>query len=157
MAGMTLIRLLLAAAVSVASIANLRAEVNFTSWGGNYEKSQQKAYVDTWDQGSVNFLKYSGGLDQVRLQVNSGNVTWDIVDVLPHDARVGCDEGLFEELDRDIFKPAPDGTAMDDDIMVQVPNDCVVPQVFWSYVYFYQEGTFKGVQPTSIADFFDTE
>jgi len=157
MASMRLIRLLLAAAVSVASIANLRAEVNFTSWGGNYENSQQKAYVDTWDQGSVNFLKYSGGLDQIRLQVNSGNVTWDVVDVLPHDARIGCDEGLFEELDRDIFEPAPDGTAMDDDIMVQVPNDCVVPQVFWSYVYFYKEGAFKGVQPTSIVDFFDTE
>jgi putative spermidine/putrescine transport system substrate-binding protein len=89
--------------------------------------------------------------------VESGNVTWDIVDVLPHEARVGCDEGLFEELDRSAFAPAPDGTAMDDDIMVEVPNDCVVPQIFWSYVPFYQEGTFKGEQPTTIADFFNVK
>ena len=149
-------RLLLALIATAAPIADSPAEVNFTSWGGNYEISQQRAYADTWDQGSVNFLKYSGGLDEIRSQVRSGTVTWDIVDVLPHDARTGCDEGLFEELDRDMFEPAPDGTPMDDDIMVQVPNDCVVPQVFWSYVYFYKEGAFKGVQPTSIADFFDT-
>ena len=46
---------------------------------------------------------------------------------------------------------------MDDDIMVEVPNDCVVPQIFWSYVPFYQEGTFKDAQPTTIADFFNVK
>ena len=150
-------QLLLASIITAVSIADSLAEVNFTSWGGDYEISQQKAYVDTWDKGTVKFLQYGGGLDEVRTQVNSGSATWDIVDVLPHDARVGCDEGLFEELDREMFKPAPDGTAMDDDIMVEVPNDCVVPQAFWSYLFFYKEGTFKGSQPTTIADFFDVE
>ena len=149
-------QLLLVSIAIAASITDSRAEVNFASWGGAYEAAQQKAYVDTWDAGTVKFLKYGGDLEEIRTQVNSGSVNWDIVDVLPHDARTGCDEGLFEELDRDMFEPAPDGTPMDDDIMVQVPNDCVVPQVFWSYIYFYKEGAFKGVQPTSIADFFDT-
>jgi len=143
--------------VTAASIANSHAEVNFVSWGGDYEVSQQKAYVDTWDSGSVNFLKYGGGLDEIRTQVNSGSVTWDIVDVLPHDARAGCDEGLFEELDRDMFEPAADGTSMDDDIMVEVPNECVVPLAFWSYLTFYQEGSFKGAQPSTISDFFDVK
>lgn len=150
-------QLLLASIAIAVSIADLQAEVNFASWGGDYEAAQQKAYVDTWDAGTVKFLKYGGGLDEVRAQVNSGSVNWDIVDVLPHDARVGCDEGLFEELDRDMFEPAPDGTSMDDDIMVEVPNDCVVPQVIWSYLFFYKEGTFKGEQPTTISDFFDVE
>ena len=150
-------RLLLVAVVACASITYVQAEINFTSWGGDYEISQQKAYVDTWQKGKVNFLKYSGGLDQIRSQVMSGTVTWDIVDVLPHDARVGCEEGLFEELDRNMFEPAADGTSMDDDIMVQVPNDCVVPQAFWSYVPFYKKGTFKGDQPTTIGDFFNVD
>ncbi len=150
-------RLLLALIATAASIADSQAEVNFASWGGNYEVSQQKAYVDTWKNGSVKFSRYGGGLDEIRIQVNSGSVKWDIVDVLPHDARLGCDEGLFEELDRKMFEPAPDGTPMDDDIMVEVPNDCVVPQSFWSYVPFYKEGTFKGDQPTTISDFFDVE
>ena len=131
------------------------AEVNFVSWGGAYAESQQKAYVDTYQGGDVNFLEYQGSLDEIRNQVNSGNVTWDVVDVLSHEAIVGCNEDLFEELDRDIFVNGPDDTPMDDDIMMDVPNDCVAPQVFWSYVTFYNEGSFKGTQPTTIADFFD--
>ncbi|MCP4983731.1 MAG: extracellular solute-binding protein [Gammaproteobacteria bacterium] len=153
----TIPKILLAVIFIAASITNSQAEVNFASWGGNYEISQQKAYVDTWDQGSVMFHPYGGGLEEIRTQVNSGLVNWDIVDVLPHEARAGCDEGLFEDLDRNMFEPAPDGTTMDDDIMVEVPNDCVVPQAFWSYLTFYREGFFNGDQPDSIADFFNVE
>lgn len=145
--------LLVAALVS----ASARAEVNFASWGGDYQKSQQKAYVDTWNDGKVRFFSYSGDLDDVRSQIRSGNVIWDIVDVLPHDARIGCDEGLFEELDRNMFAPAKDGTSMDDDILVEVPNDCVVPAIFWSYVFFYRDGTFEREQPSAIQDFFNLE
>ena len=47
---------------------------------------------------------------------------------------------------------------MDDDIMVEVPNDCVVPQIFWSYVPFYEEGTnIPVISRPTIADFFDVE
>ena len=146
---------LLASVVAAASVGAAQAEVNLTSWGGAYTASQQKAYVDTWKGGTVNLINYNGGLGEIKTQVESGSVTWDIVDVLPHEARVGCDEGLFEELDRSVFEPAADGTSMDDDMMIEPPNDCVVPQIFWSYVPFYQEGTFTGAQPTTIADFFN--
>ena len=148
---------LLVSVVAVASVTDSLAEVNFTSWGGDYEVSQQKAYADTLGKGSVKFIQYSGGLDEIRSQMASGTVTWDIVDVLPHEARVGCDEGLFEELDRDMFTPAADGTAMDDDIMVEVPNECVVPSAFWSYVPIYDEDTFDEAQPTTISDFFNLD
>ena len=151
----TLKQSLLVALLAFTTLAH--AELTFVSWGGAYAESQQKAYVDTYVGGNINLLEYDGGLDEIRNQVDSGRVTWDIVDVQSHEARVGCDEGLFEELDRDMFKKATDGTAMDDDIMVRVPNDCVVPQVFWSHVVFYQEGRFVGTQPSTIADFFDLD
>jgi putative spermidine/putrescine transport system substrate-binding protein len=134
-----------------------RADVNVTSWGGAYTGSQQKAYADTWKKGKVNFINYEGGLDEIRKQVASGTVTWDIVDVLAHEARVGCDEGLFEELDPSMFAPAANGMSMDDDMIIPRPNDCVVPQIFWSYVPFYEEGTFVGEKPTTIADFFNVQ
>jgi putative spermidine/putrescine transport system substrate-binding protein len=108
---------LLASVVAAASVGVAQAEVNLTSWGGAYTASQQKAYADTWKEGTVNFINYNGGLGEVKTQVESGSVTWDIVDVLPHEARVGCDEGLFEELDRSMFEPAADGTPMDEDMM----------------------------------------
>ena len=67
--------------------------VTVASWGGAYTESQQKAYADTWsDPSSVKFENYNGGLGEVRAQVESGSVTWDIVDVLPSDAITGCDE-----------------------------------------------------------------
>ena len=94
-------------------------------------------------------------MGEVRAQVEAGNAIWDIVDVLPHEGRVGCDEGLFEELSRDMFVPAPDGTPMDEDIMVKVPNKCVVPQIFWSYAAFYDKTRFPGEKPKTIEDFFD--
>ena len=49
-------------------------------------------------QASIKFENYNGGLGEVRAQVESGNVTWDIVDVLPDQAITGCDEGLFEDI-----------------------------------------------------------
>jgi putative spermidine/putrescine transport system substrate-binding protein len=149
---------LVAGAISTAMLAGaVQADVTLVSWGGGYSASQQKAYVDTYNSANVNMISYNGGLGEIRAQVESGNVQWDIVDVFPHEARVGCDEGLFEELPRDLFLPAADGTSMDDDIMVDVPNDCVVPQIFWSYVPFHLGSTYEGEQPSTIADFFDLE
>lgn len=149
---------LIAGAISTAMLAGaVQADVTMVSWGGGYSASQQKAYIDTWGTGNVNLISYNGGLGEIRAQVESGSVQWDIVDVLADQARTGCDEGLFEELDRSLFIPAADGTSMDDDIMVPVPNDCVVPQIFWSYVPFHAGDTFKGEQPSTISDFFDIE
>ena len=155
----TLMKTTLASAVIGAALAvPAQADVTVASWGGAYTMSQQKAYADTYGPGGINFVTYDSGAGEVRAHVESGSVAWDIIDVLPHEARVGCDEGLFEELPRDVFTPAADGTSMDDDIMVEVPNDCVVPQIFWSYVPFWQEGAFDGNaagNPSTIADFFD--
>ena len=61
--------------------------VTVASWGGAYTESQIKAYVDTYsDPSAIQFENYNGGLGEVRAQVESGNVTWDVVDVLPDQA-----------------------------------------------------------------------
>ena len=87
-------------------VAAAQADVTVVSWGGAYTMSQQRAYGDTWTGGTVIWENYNGGLGEVRAQVEADNVTWDVLDVLPHEARVGCDEGLFEELPRDVFVAA---------------------------------------------------
>ena len=74
------------------------ADLTVTSWGGGYTASQQKAYGEPWEAKTgkkIHWENYNGGLGEVRTQVESGNVTWDIVDVLPSQIRTGCDEGLF--------------------------------------------------------------
>ena len=127
--------------------------------GGAYSASQQKAYGAPWEEKTgkkIHWENYNGGLGEVRTQVESGTVTWDIVDVLPHEARVGCDEGLFEEIPERYLVKTKDGKSLDEDMMVPRPNKCVAPQIWWSYMVFYDEPAWAGKQaPASIADFFN--
>ena len=105
--------------VSLLAFPFVANAVTVASWGGAYTESQIKAYVDTYsDPSAVKFENYNGGLGEIRAQVESGSVVWDVVDVLPDEAITGCDEGLFEDISGlyDTFTPAPDGTSMIDDI-----------------------------------------
>jgi len=81
-----------AALASMTLATSALAEVNVVSWGGAYTASQQKGYEPTWTGEKINWINYNGGLGEVRAQVESGNVQWDIVDVLPGQARTGCDK-----------------------------------------------------------------
>ena len=154
------------ATISFASAAS--ADVNVVSWGGAYTASQQKGYEPSWTGEKINWISYNGGLGEIKAQVESGNVQWDLVDVLAGNARSGCDDGLFEEIPDEYRLAAPDGTSMADDLMVPLPNKCVVPQIWWSYAPFFSEKDYPsngqtkhqlsfGEQPSTIADFFDIE
>ena len=151
--------LAVAGAVALAAGASQAADVTVVSWGGAYTASQQKAYGAPWEEKTgkkIHWENYNGGLGEVRTQVESGTVTWDIVDVLPHEARVGCDEGLFEEIPEEYLVKTADGKSLDEDMMVPRPNKCVAPQIWWSYMMFYDEPAWAGKQaPASIADFFN--
>ena len=114
-----LIRATFLGLIAMAYATSVYAGITFVSWGGAYTASQQKAYVDTWSKGSgVTVENYNGGLGEIKAQVEAGNVTWDVVDVLPDQAITGCDEGLFEKLDQSAFI-----------------NDLVVPPVSVSYTH----------------------
>jgi len=92
-----LIRATFLGLIAMAFASSAYADITFVSWGGAYTMSQQKAYIDTWDKGSgVTVENYNGGLGEIKAQVEAGNVTWDVVDVLPDQAITGCDEGLLE-------------------------------------------------------------
>ena len=139
------------------------AEVTMASWGGSYTVSQQKAYGEPWMKKTgrkANWVDYSGGLGEIRTQVEAKKVVWDVVDVLPHEAVVGCDEGLFVKLPFDEFVPAPNGKSMVEDMKdLGVPpvSECAAPNIYWSYLITYDGNKYKGNEPTSINDFFDVK
>ncbi len=151
-----------AAAIGFAAVlgcSTAQGDVTVTSWGGVYTKSQQKAYGKPWEKKTGNKIiweNYNGSLDELRAQLDAGKLTWDIMDVLSANAIVGCDEGLFEELPFEKFVPAPDGTSMVKDMIVPPVSNCAAPQIFWSYVIFYDKTRFpEGASPSSMADFYD--
>jgi putative spermidine/putrescine transport system substrate-binding protein len=141
-----------------ATLPAMAQSLTVVSWGGAYTRSQVKAYHEPWEAKtgiSINSEDYNGGLAQVKAQVESGNVTWDLVDVELSDAVRGCDEGLFVEIDTAILPPAPDGTPAMKDFLGGTITDCAVGQIVWSTVYAYDASKFPGAKPRSLADFFN--
>jgi len=135
--------------IAMAFASSAYADITFVSWGGAYTMSQQKAYIDTWSKGSgVTVENYNGGLGEIKAQVEAGNVTWDVVDVLPDQAITGCDEGLFAKVDQSSFI---------NDLVTPPVSECVVPQIFWAYTAFYDKAAFPGKKPKNIKDFFDVK
>lgn len=127
-----------------------------TSWGGSYEASQRHAYGESFEKMtgvSIRWEEYTGGLEQIRSQVESGKVVWDVVDVFAHDARLGCREGLFETLPDRFYADA----GIDADMLVERPNNCVGPNILWSWVIAYDSRPFGADGPETLSDFFNLE
>ena len=134
------------------------AEITVVSWGGAYTKSQVEAYHKPWmakTGHSIVSEDYSGGMAEVKTQVESGNVTWDLVDVELSDAVSACDQGLLETIDHSILPAAPDGTPASEDFIDGALQDCAVANIAWSTIFAYDNSKMAN-GPASIADFFDT-
>jgi len=149
---------------AAASAGAAQAEtLNIVSWGGAYTDSQNKAYHEPWEEKSgdtvVNIDKSSNALSGLRAQVQAGNVTWDLVDMLPSDALIACSEGLIEPLDPDtLFAAAPDGTPASEDFIENSLSECFVPQIVYSNIVAFNTEMFpEDKQPDSIDDVFNLE
>ena len=158
---------IVAAGVALAAGSAQAVDLTIVSWGGAYTASQQKAYHDPYmaanpDINIINDDNAAEGLAKVRAQVESNNVTWDIVDMVAADAITACDEGLIMEIDPDTWlAPAPDGTAASEDFFAGTLSpggtNCFIPQIVYSTTFGYRTDAFEGDQPSTIADVFDLE
>ena len=151
---------LMATAISAAVAAgSVQAEdITVVSWGGAYTKSQVEAYHKPWMAQTGNTIvseDYSGGLAEIKAQVEAGNVTWNLVDVELSDAVRGCDEGILEVIDPSILPAGTDGTPAADDFLPGTVQECAVGNVVWSTIWAYDGYKTQGVEGT--ADFFDLE
>ena len=153
----------LAVGMSVGPVANAAEDLTIVSWGGAYTASQQKAYHEPYMQKTgikiTNDDSASEGLAKLRAQVESGNVTWDLVDMVPSDAITACDEGLIEEIDPDtLLAPAPDGTPASEDFFPGMldagGSNCFIPQIVYSTTFGYRTDMLDNA-PTKIGDVFD--
>ena len=100
-AGMLIVACL--ATVPTALSQEGKPPLTMSSFGGAFTRSQMIAYVQPYREQTnrwVNVEDYDGTLDNIRDQVLSANVKWDLVSMeLPH-AIAGCEEGLLEPIDR---------------------------------------------------------
>ena len=141
-----------------AGAAGADGKMTMVSWGGAYGRATQKALLDPFGK-TVHFglamEDFNGGLAEIRAQVETGNVHWDVVDLEAPDAVRGCDEGLLEVLPLErIF---PDVAAAEQDFLAGTLSECGVGLIVYSTVYAYRSDLFSGARPSTMADFFDLD
>jgi len=136
------------------------ASITFTSWTGPYMRSQMLGFVRPYEEETgalVHVSHYDGGIDEIRDQVESANVVWDVVDLTQADSIRACEEGLLESLEGIELPEGADGTPFEEDFVDGALNDCGVGVIVWATAFASANGAFDGAMPTTIADFFDTE
>ncbi len=125
------------------------------SRGGAYTKSQMLAFVNPYRQMKnrwVNVEDHKGGLTQIRAQVGSLNVKWDVVNIEIADAIRGCEEGLLEKIDHSVL-----GRSAVGDFYPEALEDCAVGQIIGATVIAYNSNQLSSAKPSTVADFFDLE
>lgn len=142
--------------------AMAQKEITFTSWVGPYMRSQMLGFVRPYEAKTgtkVHVDGYNGGIDEIRDQVESANVTWDIVDLTQADSLRACNEGLLEDLSGIELPAGADGTAFKDDFVEGALNKCGVGVIVWATAFAYNKdiSASAGAAPSTIADFFDTD
>ena len=150
-----------AALVIMGTAPVLAQELTAVSFGGAYGAAQKKHMIDPYMEATgakVLFEDYSGGIAEIKAQVEANNIQWDVVDIEVIDLERACSEGLLEVIPRDILPPGDDGVAAEEDFFPEaLANECGVGVIFWAIIYAYNTETIGGATPSTIADFFDTE
>ncbi|MCP4318461.1 MAG: extracellular solute-binding protein [Hyphomicrobiales bacterium] len=145
---------------SVVVPASAGNEITFTSWTGPYMRSQMLGFVRPYEAMTgvkVNVEHYAGGIDEIRDQVESANVVWDVVDLTQADSLRACEGGLLEIL-QDLEMPdGVDGSDYRDDFVEGALNPCGIGVIVWATAFAYSSKVFGDDPPATISDFFDTE
>ncbi|WP_394126493.1 polyamine ABC transporter substrate-binding protein [Vibrio hepatarius] len=143
------------------NIANANEKLTVVSWGGAFTKSQVEAYHKPYiEKTGVELVSedFSGGLAEIKAQVEANNVTWDLVSLDKPDIVRGCAEGLLETVDPSILPAGDDGTPAKEDFIPGAIHECAVNTIVVSTVLTVNEEAFKGkALPSKLTDLFDLE
>jgi putative spermidine/putrescine transport system substrate-binding protein len=139
------------AAVSLAFPVSALAQnssVVFASWGGTTQAAQKKHWADSFEKSQSIKVVQDGPTDygKFKAMVDSGNVTWDVVDVEADFALKAAKDGLLEPID---FKVVNKGE--------QDPRFTSTHHVgsfYYAFVLGYNKSVIKG-QPQGWSDLFD--
>ena len=152
--------LAVAAVLAIGAAPAAARDLTAVSFGGAYGAAQKEHMVDPYIEATGNnvlFEDYSGGIAEIKAQVEAGNIQWDVVDIEVIDLERACSEGLLEIIPTDILPPGDDGTPATEDFFEEaLANECGVGVIFWTIIYAYNTDTIEGGTPSTIQDFFDT-
>ncbi|HWM34622.1 MAG TPA: extracellular solute-binding protein [Pseudolysinimonas sp.] len=125
--------------------------LTYVSFGGSLQDAETKAFVEPFAEQSGFDIATDGPTDyaKIRAQVESDNVSWDVVHSDPFFVVANCGT-LFQELD-----PAVVTNLAGIDPALET-SACELPHMRYGIILYYDEAKFGDNPPTSWADFFDT-
>ena len=141
--------------------AYAQGNLTVVTYGGSIAAAQQQAAIKPFAAKTgirIQSEDYSGGIAQLKVQVEAKKVTWDVVDMEMPDAVRACNSGLIEKIDpaKDLA-PAPDGSLAATDFLPGALNGCGVGAYIWTTVVAYNTNAFKESAPKTLNDFFDLQ
>ena len=134
-----------------AGTAAAQETLTFTSYGGAWQEAQREAYLDPVEEKlGVKILEDTlTGIAEVRAQVRTGAVNWNIVDLGLTSCAAAQAEGLLEPLDYDVISTEGfDKAAYSDDW---------IGTIYFSNVLGYSTEAYGDDPPKNWADFWDVE
>lgn len=156
-------KILLASIFSATTtIVSAQDSINVVTYGGSWLKAQERSMFEPFTaatgvhiQTIPNSQYALGGL---RTQVESGNITWDVINLRPEAIAQACEEGLLENFNIDeVLAPAPDGTPASQDFFPEFIEPCGAPQILYSIQFAYNQDAFPNNSPLTVADVFNIE
>jgi len=107
---------------------------------------------------SILLDSYSGGIAEMKAQVQSNQIGWDVVSVEALDLERACSEGLLEVIDHSLLPAGIDGTPAQADFIVgALDSECGVASLVFAVVFAYNQNSFGTLLPESISDLFDLQ
>jgi putative spermidine/putrescine transport system substrate-binding protein len=124
--------------------------LSFVSFGGVYQEAQRKAWLEPYTElTGVQFVEDENSSNAtIQAQVESGQVTWDVVDV-------GNDFGL--DANADLLEPLDFSIIPRDELNEQLGiTDYRIPDITYGVVLAYNTEVMGDQVPQGWADYFDT-
>lgn len=137
---------------AISTIAQAR-DLTAVGFGGVTQEAFDKAYFKPFTaQSGLPIVQdtYGGGLAKQKAMVESGNPTWDLVQMDQNEMELACEQGLLEELDLKRLKNAPE-------VDPEAFSTCGVGAFVWSEVMTYDQKKFAADGPKSWADFWNVQ
>lgn len=137
-------------AMSPASAAD---PITVVGWGGNWDKAYKAGVWDRYTaQTGIPIVQeeWEGELAKIRAQVQSGNITYDLVSPEAPSVEIGCAEGLFVKL-------TPEITGDPAKYLPGTISECGVASDTWATILAYNADAIKGEGPKSWADYWDVK
>lgn len=141
-------------AITAASPALSQESIAVVSNGGPIQKAAQDAFYKPFTQKTgVAIVEDSWNQEYARLraQADTGNITWDVVEITYNNLALGCEEGILEKIDWSKYVDVKDFDAAGGVHPCGIPTSTVVNGLAYDADVFAKEA------PKTWADFWDVK